>query len=53
MNISGLKRAVFRNLDYYQTSVDRWWDTMGPTEYICLLVGTLFVGWVLLKGNAR
>lgn len=53
MDTAALKRTVYRYLDCYQTTLQGWWDTMGPTDYICILVASLMLSWALLKGTAR
>jgi|GEM_PF-1985617 hypothetical protein len=53
MDTLGLKRTIYRYLDYYQSSIEHWWDTIGPVDYMVILSATLLLGWILLKGNAR
>lgn len=53
MQTSGLTRTANKYMEYYQTSLERWWDTMGPFDYMCVLIGSVFLGYLLLKSGAR
>lgn len=53
MNNSGWSRTASKYMDFYQASIEDWWNHMGPVDYLCILAGSLFLGWLLLKGGAR
>ena len=40
-------------MDYYQTSFEDWWNHIGPVDYLCILLASLFLGWLLLRGSSQ
>lgn len=37
----------------YGDYVHSWWVGVGFRDYVALMVGALFFGWLLLKNNTR
>lgn len=44
-------RTATRYCTYYSEGLVSWWDHIGPTEYTCILVGVVVVGFMLLRNS--
>jgi hypothetical protein len=44
-------RTATRYLTYYYDGVILWWDNIGPSQYLALLIGVLVIGFWLLKSD--
>ena len=53
MGATSLQRTVFKYLAFYQASIEHWWATFGPMDYLFLMCSAFLLGWALLKGTAR
>ena len=53
MNSSSWSRTASQYMEFYRTSLEGWWNNMGPVDYVCILLGALVLGWLLLKGGAH
>ncbi len=48
-----LKMKAAYYTDFYRDYALRWWGNVGPTEYGTLLIGSLILGYYLLKSANR
>lgn len=44
-------RTASRYLTYYSDGIVGWWDSIGPSQYLGILIGVLAVGYWLLRSD--
>jgi len=44
-------RTATRYLTYYSDGVVLWWDNIGPSQYLMLLIGVLVTGYWMLRSD--
>jgi len=44
-------RTASKYMTYYSDGIVSWWDNIGPSQYLGILVGVLVVGYWLLRAD--